>query len=250
MADQPNKMVKVITPEEYSPDRSDRNFYQFQFKKTEKSYSNINFWKGVDEEVLKVREKYHEGFYIKNYDELAVNKDSEKLKALEEKVVLEYQNGYTTGLKEGVKHTNQKIISPIMAINSAIKEVVDFKTSIFKDAENQLIELSIKIAEQIIRREIDKNSLATLKKTVAESFENLPTKEKYSIFLAPEDIKAINESKEELLDPIQMNIDFEIFPDPKVSKGSCIIKTNNLEVNNILEKQFEKMVEEIKSRLQ
>ncbi len=102
--------------------------------------------------------------------------------------------------------------------------------------EQDVLKLSVKLAEKIIGREIKSNK-QTIADTVATAMRNVRQQERLIIRVNPADFPNVEEFKATLIHSGRFEfLDFE--PDPKISSGGCVIESEVGTVDARLETQL------------
>ncbi|CUU09672.1 flagellar assembly protein FliH [Candidatus Kryptobacter tengchongensis] len=158
-----------------------------------------------DEYELKVREAYQRGF-----------RDAERI--LREKMNNEL---------------NEHIALFEQLLKSFYNEVESFETKV----EIFVVSLAIKIAEKIVKREIEKNDDFILNQ-VKEAIKRVIGIEKIKLRINPDDEKLIRESKPELLQMLGSASEVIIEADPGIERGGCIIESELGNVDARISTQF------------
>jgi type III secretion protein L len=102
--------------------------------------------------------------------------------------------------------------------------------------EQDVLRLSVKIAEKIIGREIKRDS-KTLADIVANALRNVRRNESVTVRVNPGDAGKL-ETWREGLDPTGRARFLEVVPDPRVATGGCVIESESGAVDAQLETQL------------
>ncbi len=135
------------------------------------------------------------------------------------------QNARTEGFEDG-KREGQGQVSEIMSqametLNEAIKQ----RKKIIKDSENEIVRMSLKIAEQIIRNEVATNKDAVMN-IVAEAINKVSDRENVIVKVNREDAEYIKTHKDKLSGIVDGVKNLSILEDSQVDPGGCVIETN------------------------
>jgi type III secretion protein L len=145
-------------------------------------------------------------------------------KAAHESEVLR-QEAYAAGKAQAATEFTEVIAAAYELRETALHEV-----------EQDVLKLSIKLAEKIIGREI-KSDKQTIADTVATAMRNVRQQERLIIRVNPADFTNIQEFKAQLSHSGRCKfLDFE--PDPKIPSGGCIIESEVGTVDARLETQL------------
>ncbi len=169
----------------------------------------------------------------------------------------EIQDAYDRGFRDGQDTTraiDEKEFEKLRQMNRIIDKMVDsFRLEYTKQMEllkSQLIDLSITIAEQIIKYEVDTNNnffITQLNNVLKEIDRNII----YKIFINPKDLEIFEESKSVLLSDPSVFENTKVIVDDQIEQGFCKLETSIGEFNATLSAQLQNirlhLMEEIKS---
>ncbi|MFH0886778.1 MAG: FliH/SctL family protein [bacterium] len=129
-------------------------------------------------------------------------------------------DGYEAGRSEGVASLGEKTREALETINAAIKE----RKKIIKDAEPELLRLSLKVAEQIVRSEVSlhKDVCANI---VSEAISRISDREQIIVKVNREDIDQVKKAKPKLTSALDGVKNFSIIEDNTIEPGGCVIET-------------------------
>jgi len=106
-------------------------------------------------------------------------------------------------------------------LNEAIKQ----RKRIIKDSENEIVRLSLKIAEQIIRSEVSVNKDVVMN-IVAEAINRVSDRESVIVKVNKDDAEFIKNNKDKLSGIVDGVKNLSILEDSQVDPGGCVIETN------------------------
>jgi flagellar assembly protein FliH len=172
--------------------------------------------------------------------------------ALAKKVQLAEQESYEKGLSEGVRKGRElqknETLQTLQAMASIVKETSKLKKSILENEEQQIIQLSLAIAEKVIHLEVSTNR-EVIRGVLKEAIKNIGDRENMKIRVHPQDFHFMLEIKSDFLhgfDGIK-NIVFE--EDESILRGGAIIETLCGEVDARLDQQYNEIKTLITSSL-
>ena len=125
------------------------------------------------------------------------------------------------GKEEGRAEAASQIAEAMETLNQAIKE----RKQIVKDAEGEILRLSLKVAEQIIRSEVSLHRDVCLN-IVAEAIARVSDREQIIIKVNREDAEYLKRYKDRLTSMLDGVKSFSIIEDASVEPGGCVIETN------------------------
>jgi len=144
-----------------------------------------------------------------------------------------YKEGYESGYLEG-KNEAQSIIDEA----SEIKAFLDRrKENIYKEAEEQIVDLVLSISKKIIGQELSQNR-ETLLSLVNQALQKCAFKNKLVLKISPLDYDFIKENKYRICKMVEGISDIDIVSDLSLPQGSCIIETPSGEINSSIEVQY------------
>lgn len=174
-----------------------------------------------------------------------------------EQLELELQDAYDRGFRDGqdtTKAFDEREFQKLRQMNRIIDHMVDsFRLEYSKQMEllkTHLVDLSITIAEQIIKYEIDKDKnffINQLKNVLNEIDRNVI----YKLFINPKDLEIFEESKSVLLSDPSVFENTRIIVDESIEQGFCKLDTSIGEFDASLRSQLDNirfhLMQEIKS---
>jgi len=162
-------------------------------------------------------------------EEMAVSKaQSESARILEEAKAASAkireaarQEGLKQGETAGKAESAQKIKEALGVLNSAIAE----RKKIVKDAEAEILRLSLKAAEQIIRSEVSLHRDVCLN-IVSEAINRVSDREQVIVRVNREDAEYIKRYKDRLAGILDGVKSFSVLEDSTIEPGGCVVETN------------------------
>ena len=170
--------------------------------------------------------------------------------ALAKKVQLAEQESYEKGLSDGVRKGRElqrnETLQTIQTMASIVKETSKLKKSILENAEQQIIQLSLAIAEKVIHLEVTTNR-EVIRGVLKEAIKNISDRENMKIRVHPQDLHYMLEIKSDFLHGFDgvKNIVFE--EDEAILRGGAIIETLCGEVDARLDQQYNEIKTSITS---
>ncbi len=126
-----------------------------------------------------------------------------------------------TGREEGRAEATSHIEEAMETLNQATKE----RKKIVQDAENEVLRLAIKVAEQIIRSEVSLHRDVCLN-IVAEAIARISDREQIIVKVHREDAEYLKRYKDRLAGMLDGVKSFSIIEDSSIEPGGCVIETN------------------------
>jgi len=125
------------------------------------------------------------------------------------------------GREEGRAESVTRIEEAMETLNQAVKE----RKTIIKDAEQEILRLALKVAEQIIRSEVSMHRDVCLN-IVAEAIARVSDREQIIVRVNREDAEFLKRYKDRLAGMVDGVKSFSILEDANVDPGGCVIETN------------------------
>ncbi|MFA5113948.1 MAG: FliH/SctL family protein [Candidatus Margulisiibacteriota bacterium] len=125
------------------------------------------------------------------------------------------------GRHEGRDEAAARIEEALETVNEAVKE----RKRIIKDSEAELLRLSLKIAEQIIRSEVSLHRDVSLN-IVSEAIGRVSDREQIIVRVNREDAEYLKRYKDRLAGMLDGVKSFSIIEDSNIEPGGCVIETN------------------------
>lgn len=155
-----------------------------------------------------------------------------------------FDRGYYDGVEKGKKETENKFGELLDTLGSMAEAAKTEKNRIINNTEEDIVNLSINIAEKIVSREI-KTDKSIIVNFVKEAIKKLEDKEKIIIYSHPEDIELIKSHREEFRELVDTADTMHILPDELLEPGECRLESKSEIVDTDVDYQFD----EIKKKL-
>ena len=170
-------------------------------------------------------------------DDIVRPQTVEEIEALQKQAYEEAKKaGYAEGLKTGLQEMTLKA-NQLQAVINFLKNPLE---EMDQKVENQLVELSMAIARQLLRKEssVDEQHISTL---IHESLEFLPVKARnINVRLNPADILLLNKAD---IDTNEQS--WTCISDAGVTAGGCVIESDTSHVDASMEKRVEQLVDQL-----
>ena len=183
--------------------------------------------------------------FMKNEISLRKKKFSTKIdahnNAYRKSIQKAYDEGYDKGLSDGAENECQ---NKIKAIESLLQEAKVKSENAIKNLEIKVIELSITMAERIIRRSIEVNPELILD-IVKDSISNLIGSEKVILKVSPEDFRIIQDKYAKWVALAGGAKEFRIEIDKHLLQGDCLIETESGIIDSVVKERLDVFFEEL-----
>ncbi|MEE9911273.1 MAG: hypothetical protein K4571_06070 [Deltaproteobacteria bacterium] len=147
------------------------------------------------------------------------------------------QEAYRKGYADGLKTQNKDIAAKLDALASITRTLPQIKKDILEKGEEQMVKLSLAIAEKILQQEV-----STRKEIIMDvlkgALKNIAETDGMKIRLNPQDFRYMMEVKKEFLQSFDgiRNMVFE--EDSSIKRGGAVVETQFGEVDARLENQL------------
>jgi flagellar assembly protein FliH len=149
-----------------------------------------------------------------------------------------YEEGYEEGWTVGQEKAGEKAASFLAILEETVQSAVRVRANSLAQTEEDFLKFSLILAEKIVRNVIE-DDLSWLEPIVKEAISRLGSVEQVIVRLNPQDYHIVQSGFEDLKLSSRTEIFFE--PDNTLSKGSCIIDSENGAVDARLEKRVGKL---------
>ncbi len=175
--------------------------------------------------------------YIDNYK----NKTQ---KEFEEKEISVFeaakQKGYAEGFKSGKSEALKSMEEGVKNIFSAAESIKQFKNELYEDVKNDVVNLSIKIAETITKSKIAADD-GILLNIIASAINQSSDAVNFTICLNPEDFKVLNKNPDVLKDFLSKEAAVDFIQNKNVQPGNVVIRTDFGEIDARISTQIERI---------
>ena len=129
-----------------------------------------------------------------------------------------------TGLNEGREQGKKELKTQIETIFQHINTAKKLQDKLLQDSEKNILELSVKIAEKIVQKEI-KSQKKALVAIIKEAMHKITDKDKVIIKTSPEELQIAQNQFSTIQNLIPDIKVLEIEEDDRIQPGGCIIET-------------------------
>jgi flagellar assembly protein FliH len=159
---------------------------------------------------------------------------AKKLQVAEQKA---YEKGLSDGYHKSREFQKNEALQTIQALTSIVTEMSDLKKNILEDAEEQIVQLSLAIAQKVLHLEVTTNR-KVVQDVLKAAIKNIVDRENMKIRVNPQDFQYMMEIKSDFLQNFDgiKNIVFE--EDVSIQRGGAVIETLFGEVDARLDQQF------------
>jgi flagellar assembly protein FliH len=119
----------------------------------------------------------------------------------------------------------------------------DLKKQIFREAEGELLQLSMEIAKQVIRKEIEGDP-EVIARSVRSALRFLSDKSMVRVLISPEDLREVRRLSSDLSETYRIG-KLQVAEDPSIRRGGCIIETGFGRINGTIDDQLAELAREM-----
>jgi len=163
-----------------------------------------------------------------------------------------FQSGYNAGINNAKKEVEEVIWNITQVFTNAINQLSVVKDEIIKNAEDDIIELTLVIARKLVCNELDQNPNLIID-VIKEAIRTARTEDEIIIRINPKDRIFLEQNAKELMDylkSVTFNPTAKIIleDDQSMTQGGCVIVTDTNIVDMSFESKFESILETISSQ--
>lgn len=148
--------------------------------------------------------------------------------------------------KEGYQQGLTQAVEDIAQVREALNAFMGASQEVFDYIAPEILEISVDIAQKIIKKEVSQNPEIVLEK-ITEILKTLPKEEpKVTIRVNPMQVSIAKQSIPEILEAAGLDTKIVVLQDETVSEGGCIVTTNNGVIDATIESQIAIVKEALK----
>lgn len=153
-----------------------------------------------------------------------------------------YKEGFALGQKEGFEQTKQLMENNAAALQSIIDVLSDPLKELDDDVVNQLAQLSMTVAKQVVRRELHTEQ-GEIVGIVREAMSALPAStRKITLNIHPDDAELIRNSFSLGDDSDSDELRWRVIEDPIITRGGCKISSENSSIDATVEGRLNRII--------
>lgn len=252
----PNEIKKEEKEEKKVLEKKDMEAPELSFFQEDYENTNYDEREGIEEEIEglenSLNERRNELIALEEELKEKLQKAEEEAKELVGKAEEEarllvndikaeaWEEGYARGRQEALSHMEQNIDSTLISANNIITEASIKAREIFMNNKEEMIKLSILMAEKIIKNEVKNKDILIY--NLMEAMKKTQNNKELKIYISWEQLVY----KEELIERLQSSFqgieNLEIIEDRTVSPGGCIIQTKLGKIDGTIENQLEVLI--------
>lgn len=156
-----------------------------------------------------------------------------------------YNEGYKLGYKDGLSSADGEIKERLNKISSLTQSILTEKKEILKNAESQIIDLSVELAKRILEADVSIDKSVIIK-VAKKAISKVTEAERIKLRVNPADIKEVKDHFDEISSYGGGISHIGIISDPKVEKGGCLIDSEAGSVDAQISVQLEEYQKALK----
>ncbi len=150
-----------------------------------------------------------------------------------------YQKGFEQGQRDGMALGEKKLQEAILEVQKLGREIGGLKAQIYKEAESEIVKLSMEIAKKIVRQELMLNPEVVVN-SVRAALEFLTEKSRVRILINPQDMELMSERVAQVATEHKVE-GIELVEDETVERGGCLLETGFGRINAGIEEQLKEL---------
>lgn len=163
---------------------------------------------------------------------------------LAEQVQQAHAQAYAQGVEEGAARSREEFASACASAAAAARELLNLREKVLRESEDDLLRLSVAIAEKVIRREIGLDR-RIVENIVVEALGTVSQREQLVVRLNPADHALLKTCSSEQLADLFSERKVTLLPDEEVTPSGCMVETEM----GMVDARIESQLEEIANRL-
>ncbi len=164
---------------------------------------------------------------------------AEQIEAIQQEA---YREGFEQGRREGLESGTAEVRANALRLQHIFKSLAEPLAELDERVENELLELAVAVARQVIYRELQTDP-GHIVGVIREAMKLLPThQQEIRILLHPEDAKLLREKLPMAADGEQS---WRLVEDPVLTRGGCRVVTENAQIDATVEKRLNTTVAEL-----
>lgn len=156
-----------------------------------------------------------------------------------------YKEGYEHGLEDGnmeaMKRADEYLVNVKKEQEEAKERMLAKNEAYLDDAEKKLINLTCDLIKKISGIVVDDYKPVMLN-MINNALNDVESTTKYTIKVCEESYTYVSDNSERIVGAANPNITIDVFADPKLEKGQCIIETDNGIINLSMDVQIQNLI--------
>ncbi len=158
-----------------------------------------------------------------------------------------YEKGFNQGQKDGLALGKKRLEETAKRLDALISSLSELKGNLYREAEEEILKLSVEIARKILDKEIGLDKDMVLR-SIRKATEFLTERTAIRILVNPADMHKVEEALPEIKARKKVER-IELAEDPSIARGGCILETGFGSINAAIEDQLEAIARELEDEL-
>lgn len=147
-----------------------------------------------------------------------------------------YEKGLSDGIRKGRDLEKSENLQALQAMSRIVKEMSALKKKTLENSEQEILQLSLAVAEKVIHLEAATNR-EVIRNVLREAIKNVSDRENMKIRVHPQDFLFMMEIKSDFLQSFDGVRNVTFAEDESIRRGGAIIETGCGEVDARLDQQ-------------
>jgi flagellar assembly protein FliH len=160
-----------------------------------------------------------------------------------------YEQGFSQGRRDGLELGRRETAQKIQDLQRLLERLSEQKARICLEAETQLLGLTLALAEEVIRHEVQCQH-DIVRESLRAALNRVADNGRLKVSLHPEDLDTIRQSLPQLEGPQGPARRLELDADPAIGRGGCLVETDCGLIDARLEGQWEVIRERFRQILE
>lgn len=158
----------------------------------------------------------------------------------EDDLNIRINEAFNAGLKEGKELAERGLVNVFKALRSSSETIHNLRDKIFRESEDELINMVMLVARKVIIQEITQER-SILVGVVQNAIAGLSSRDEITVRINPDDYQLVTSGRDELLHKELLNERLLLKPDPSVASGFCFVDTVMGTIDASLEGQMDQI---------
>ncbi len=191
----------------------------------------------IDEE-----EEEEEGIILPDPAEILAEARQEAELKIQEAYAEGLRRGTEAGEAQGLAAFEESVGQAAQTIGEAVSSLREARESFLETLEPEVLSLAIRIATQVLRREI-RSDPELVRSTVRAALEHLADRESMTIRVNSRDLEVLREHNVTLLDGVEGAEHLEVLADESIESGGCVVESESVHVDATVESQLQRIID-------
>lgn len=147
------------------------------------------------------------------------------------------KEAYAHGIEEGKRQAKEDFENSALTLINTCEELNHLRETILRNSTAEMKELVLGIAEKIIRHSVTEQH-DTIVDTIKDAIYLAVQSDAFQIRLNPDDLKAVEARKHEIIDSIGNLDNIVLKADPEIDPGGCLLESNCCTVDASMSSQL------------